>query len=140
MRRRPSSRDGGLVVCPRRTPTRGGSPMRAAPAGDHTGGQCYARRDAVAVLTAVQQQYEVLPYPPRDPERELEELRQPSLAELPRIVEALWSGQRRIDSEFRVLDAGCGTGDNTIFLAEQLRGTGAQVVALDFSSTSLEIA
>ena len=94
----------------------------------------------VAVLTAVQQQYEVLPYPPRDPERELEELRQPSLAELPRILEAIWGGRRRLDGEFRVLDAGCGTGDNTIFLAEQLRHAGGQVVALDFSSTSLEIA
>lgn len=92
------------------------------------------------VLDRVQQQYEALPYPARDPERELELLRQPSLCELPRILEVFWGGRRRIDAGFRVLDAGCGTGDNTVFLAEQLRGTGAQVVALDFSAASLEIA
>ncbi len=94
----------------------------------------------MAVLAAVRQQYEVLPYPPRDPERELEELRQPAIVELPRILEAVWGGRRQIDAAFSVLDAGCGTGDNTIFLAEQLRGTGASVTALDFSSTSLGIA
>ncbi|MSQ31551.1 MAG: class I SAM-dependent methyltransferase [Dehalococcoidia bacterium] len=94
----------------------------------------------MAVLTAVQQQYEVLPYPPRDPERELDQLRQPSLVELPRVLGVFWGGARHLDGDFRVLDAGCGTGDNTIFLAEQLRGTGAEVVALDFSSASLTIA
>lgn len=94
----------------------------------------------MAVLAQVQQQYEALPYPPRDPERELEQLRQPSLCELPRVLEVLWGGRRRLDAGFRVLDAGCGTGDNTVFLAEQLRGSGAQVVALDFSAASLAIA
>ena len=38
-----------------------------------------------------------------------------------------------------MLDAGCGTGDSTICMAEQLRGTGARVTALDFSPGSLEI-
>ena len=94
----------------------------------------------MVLLQQVQQQYETLPYPHRDPERELEQLRQPSISELPRVLEVLWGGQRSLDGGFRVLDAGCGTGDNTVFLAEQLRGTGAQVVALDFSRTSLEIA
>jgi 2-polyprenyl-3-methyl-5-hydroxy-6-metoxy-1,4-benzoquinol methylase len=91
-----------------------------------------------AVLAPVQRQYEVLPYPHRDPEQELEQLRQPTMCELPRIQGLLW-GRRRDLSGFRVLDAGCGTGDNTVFLAEQLRGTGAEIVALDFSKTSLEI-
>ena len=94
----------------------------------------------MVLLEEVQQQYETLPYPHRDPDRELEVLRQPSISELPRILEVFWGGRRTIDGTFRVLDAGCGTGDNTVFLAEQLRGTGAHVVALDFSSTSLEIA
>ena len=94
----------------------------------------------MVLLEQVQQQYETLPYPYRDAERELETLRQPSMSELPRILEVFWGGRRAINGDFRVLDAGCGTGDNTVFLAEQLRGTGAQVVALDFSSTSLEIA
>jgi SAM-dependent methyltransferase len=94
----------------------------------------------MVLLEQVQQQYETLPYPHRDPERELDLLRQPSISEIPRLLEVFWGGRRTVDGAFRVLDAGCGTGDNTIFLAEQLRGTGAQVVALDFSSASLTIA
>ncbi len=94
----------------------------------------------MVLLEQVQQQYETLPYPHRDPARELELLRQPSISELPRILEVFWGGRRAVDGNFRVLDAGCGTGDNTVFLAEQLRGTGAQIVALDFSNTSLDIA
>ena len=92
------------------------------------------------VLERVQQQYEVLPYPHRDPERELERLRQPLICELPRVNALLWAGRRRFADGFRVLDAGCGTGDNTVFLGEQLRGGGAEIVSLDFSSTSLDIA
>lgn len=92
------------------------------------------------VLERVQQQYEALPYPHRDPARELEQLRQPMVCELPRVNSLLWAGRRRYDRTFRVLDAGCGTGDNTMFLGEQLRGTGAEIVALDFSTASLAIA
>lgn len=92
------------------------------------------------VLERVQQQYEVLPYPYRDPERELEVLRQPLICEWPRVNSLLWAGRRRLDVGFRVLDAGCGTGDNTVFLGEQSRGTGAEIVSLDFSATSLGIA
>ena len=40
----------------------------------------------------------------------------------------------------RALVAGGGTGDATIFLAEQLRHTDAQVVHLDMSSASIAIA
>ena len=98
------------------------------------------RRPPMVLLEQVQQQYEALPYPHRDPERELDLLRQPSISELPRILEVLWGGNRAVDGDFRILDAGCGTGDNTVFLAEQLRGTEAQVVALDFSAASIEIA
>ncbi len=92
----------------------------------------------MTTLTRVQEQYEVLPYPHRDPERELERLFQTVLCELPRLQALAW-GRRRDLSTLRVLDAGCGTGDNTVFLAHQLQGTGAEIVALDFSSTSLEI-
>ncbi len=92
----------------------------------------------MTTLARVQEQYEVLPYPHRDPERELEMLRQTTLCELPRIQALAW-GRPRDLSGLRVLDAGCGTGDNTVFLAEQLRGTGAEIVALDFSEASLQI-
>ena len=94
----------------------------------------------MVLLEQVQQQYETLPYPPRDPDRELDLLRQPSLVEIPRVLEVLWNGRRTLNAEFQILDAGCGTGDNTIFMAEQLRGTGARITALDFSAASLEIA
>jgi len=92
----------------------------------------------MTTLARVQEQYEVLPYPQRDPERELEVLRQPTLCELPRIQSLAW-GRPRDLSTLRILDAGCGTGDNTVFLAQQLRGTGAEIVALDFSDASLQI-
>lgn len=92
----------------------------------------------MTTLTRVQEQYEVLPYPHRDPERELELLRQTTLCELPRIQALAW-GRPRDLSTLRVLDAGCGTGDNTVFLAEQLRDTRAEIVGLDFSDTSLEV-
>ncbi|MGE3962124.1 MAG: class I SAM-dependent methyltransferase [Dehalococcoidia bacterium] len=92
----------------------------------------------MTTLTRVQEQYEVLPYPHRDPERELERLLQTTLSELPRIQALAWGHPRDL-STLRVLDAGCGTGDNTVFLAHQLRGTGAEIVALDFSKTSLDI-
>ncbi|MEX2374831.1 MAG: methyltransferase [Dehalococcoidia bacterium] len=89
-------------------------------------------------LAPVQRQYEDLPYPHRDPAAEMDLLRQPTLCELPRIQSLAWSRPRDL-ATLRVLDAGCGTGDNTVFLAEQLRGTGAEIVALDFSEASLEI-
>jgi SAM-dependent methyltransferase len=87
----------------------------------------------------VHQQYESLPYPARDPETELERLLQPTMCELPRVNAMLWGGRRVYDTTFRILDAGCGTGDATVFMAEQLRGTGGRVVALDLSAASLDI-
>lgn len=92
----------------------------------------------MSTLAPVRQQYEVLPYPHRDPARELELLRQPTVCELPRLQSLAW-GRPRDLSALRVLDAGCGTGDNTVFLAEQLRGTGAEIVALDFSDAALAV-
>jgi SAM-dependent methyltransferase len=92
----------------------------------------------MTTLAPVREQYEVLPYPHRDPDRELEVLRQPTLCELPRIQSLAWARPHSLAS-LRVLDAGCGTGDNTVFLAEQLRGSGAEIVALDFSDAALAI-
>ncbi len=95
--------------------------------------------DTQAVREAVHQQYESLPYPVRDPEDELDRLLQPTMCELPRVNAMLWGGRRAPDGTFRVLDAGCGTGDATVFMAEQLRDTGARVTALDLSAASLDI-
>ena len=87
----------------------------------------------------MREQYEQLPYPPRDPRHEMRQLHAPIASELELANHVLWNGHRRIDESFRALDAGCGTGDNTIFLATQLRQGGGQVVGIDLSEASLAI-
>lgn len=89
---------------------------------------------------AVREQYEELPYPPRDPALELRELRATLPGQLKLASTVFWGGRNRLSQEFRALDAGCGTGDSAIFLAEQLRQCGGQVVGVDFSAASLAIA
>jgi SAM-dependent methyltransferase len=49
-------------------------------------------------------------------------------------------GERSFDDGFRVLVAGGGTGDGTVFLGEQLRGRRAEVVHLDISRAAMDIA
>jgi ubiquinone/menaquinone biosynthesis C-methylase UbiE len=85
-------------------------------------------------------QYEAMPYPPRDPADEHKELRRTWLDDLPMINHYCFSGEQTFANGFRVLVAGGGTGDATIFLAEQLRGTNAEIVHLDFSDPSIAIA
>lgn len=87
----------------------------------------------------VRAQYEELPYPPRDPSKEREQLRSTLLGHLNLVNHVAWGGGRRPGPGFRILDAGCGTGDNTVFLAEVLRDTGVEVVGFDLSSASLDI-
>jgi 2-polyprenyl-3-methyl-5-hydroxy-6-metoxy-1,4-benzoquinol methylase len=87
----------------------------------------------------VRDQYETYPYPPRDPARELERLHTTMLSQLRLANHALWGGCRTAGPGFRVLDAGCGTGDNTVFAAHQLRDSGAEVVGLDLSEASLSV-
>jgi len=78
------------------------------------------------MTTEVKNQYENYPYPPRNPEDEKKRLIRTTFGKLERIG---------IKPE-RVLDAGCGTGDTAIDLAEQ----GIEVIALDFSAPSIQIA
>ena len=94
----------------------------------------------MTVPDLVRSQYEVLPYPPRDPAHELRELRATLAGQLKLASTIFWGGERVSNSDFRALDAGCGTGDSAIFMAEQLRHCGAQVVGLDLSEASIEIA
>lgn len=95
---------------------------------------------AGAHLRQVRAQYEDLPYPPRDPEAERTRLIHRTADNLICLNHHCFGGARDFRQGFRVLVAGGGTGDSTIFLAEQLRDFGAEVVHLDFSAASLAVA
>ncbi|MEQ8349359.1 MAG: class I SAM-dependent methyltransferase [Sneathiellaceae bacterium] len=96
-----------------------------------------AERDA-----AVRAQYEVYPYPPRDPADERHRLVTGSPSNLPEVDHYLFAGVRDWGRPFRALFAGGGTGDGCIMLAQQLadRAVPAEVVHLDISGASQGIA
>jgi 2-polyprenyl-3-methyl-5-hydroxy-6-metoxy-1,4-benzoquinol methylase len=88
----------------------------------------------------VRDQYEAYPFPLRDPGDESKRLvviDQDSLAKLNHFC---FGGRQNFENGFRVLVAGGGTGDHTIFLAEQLRDYDASVTYIDISRSSMEIA
>lgn len=91
-------------------------------------------------VTAVRDQYEGFPYPPRDPAEELERLVETQGDFLDVVNCRCYGGKESFSRGFRALVAGCGTGDAAVFLAEQLRETDGEVVALDFSAASLATA
>ena len=91
-------------------------------------------------LPQVREQYEDFPYPPRLPEDEKKCLVTTWLDSLFMINHYCCEGAQTFANGFRVLVAGGGTGDGTIYLAEQLRNTDAEVVHLDISAGSIEIA
>ena len=91
-------------------------------------------------LPKVQSQYEALPYPPCNPQDEHQRLLLTWLEDLPMINHYCFSGKQSFSNGFRALVAGGGTGDATIFLAEQLRGTNAEIVHLDISHASIVLA
>lgn len=91
-------------------------------------------------LPEVRNQYEALPYPPCDPQDEHHRLAQTWLEDLPMINHYCFAGKQSFKNGFRALVAGGGTGDATIFLAQQLRGTNARVVHLDMSAASIALA
>jgi SAM-dependent methyltransferase len=88
-------------------------------------------------------QYEAMPYPSRDPKDEDSRLIGTWLDDLDLLNHHCFRGARDFRSGFRVLVAGGGTGDGTIFIAEQLRErgvTGARLVHLDLSAAAIRIA
>ncbi len=91
-------------------------------------------------LPKVKSQYESLPYPPRDPQDDRQRLVQTWLEDLPMINHYCFAGKQSFQNGFRALVAGGGTGDATIFLAEQLRHTNAEIVHLDMSHASMVVA
>jgi len=88
----------------------------------------------------VRAQYEDFPFPHRNPRDEARRLVVAEQDTLAKINHYCFGGRQRFDAGFRVLVAGGGTGDHTIFLAEQLRDLDAGVTYLDISQTSLEMA
>lgn len=91
-------------------------------------------------LSEVKNQYENYPYPPRDPNSEKGRLISAISSSLDIINFYCFEGKRDLTKDFRVLIPGGGTGDCTIYLAEQLRGTNAEIVYLDMSDASISIA
>jgi len=91
-------------------------------------------------LPQVRRQYEALPYPPCNPDDDYRRLARTWLEDLAMINHYCFAGRQTFRTGFRALVAGAGTGDATIFLAEQLRHTDAQVVHLDLSAASIAIA
>ncbi|MDD5010696.1 MAG: class I SAM-dependent methyltransferase [Phycisphaerae bacterium] len=91
-------------------------------------------------LPTVREQYENYPYPDRNPDDEKKRLLGTVLDPLSKINHYCFKGKRDLYSSFRALVAGGGTGDSTVFLAEQLRDTDTQIVHLDISSASIEVA
>lgn len=91
-------------------------------------------------LPQVRSQYEALPYPPCNPEDDRQRLVQTWLEDLPMINHYCFAGRQSFQGGFRALVAGGGTGDATIYLAEQLKGTNAEVVHLDMSQASIALA
>ena len=90
----------------------------------------------------VRQQYELLPYPARDPREEAQRLIEGSPSHLLEINHYLYAGARDFSQPFRALVAGGGTGDALIMLAQHLseRRCPAQIVYLDLSKASRAVA
>jgi SAM-dependent methyltransferase len=90
----------------------------------------------------VRQQYELLPYPARDPRDEAQRLIEGSPSHLLELNHYLYGGARDFTQPFRALVAGGGTGDGLIMLAQHLSDAGcpAEIVYLDLSTASRAVA
>lgn len=99
-----------------------------------------SKSDKFNGLLNVKDHYEDYPYPYRDPNDENKRLLEIIGESLIEINHWCFKGKKDFKSNFRVLIAGGGTGDAVIFFAHQLRNTNAEVVYLDFSQASMEVA
>lgn len=90
-------------------------------------------------VVSTREQYEQFPYPPRDPADERHRLLEAQIDRLPLINFYCFRGQAGFAGA-RVLVAGGGTGDATIYLAEQLLQVNGEVVYVDISESSMQVA
>jgi len=97
-------------------------------------------RSGQALFGAERRHYESLPFPPRDPEAERYVLKVSTPDILAKMNQYCFGGGRDFTRPFRVLVAGCGTGDSAVWLGWQLKDTRAEIVALDLSEASLDVA
>ena len=92
-------------------------------------------------LAGVQDHYLDYPYPYRDPEDEKKRLLQIHGEYLGEINHWLFKGKETFKNKFRILIAGGGTGDSSTFFGAQFKNIpNAEIVYLDFSKNSMEIA
>ncbi|MBN8543824.1 MAG: class I SAM-dependent methyltransferase [Alphaproteobacteria bacterium] len=96
--------------------------------------------DDTNYLRQVREQYENYPYPPVNPQNEKHKFTMPVTEAFDHLNHACFGGRRDFRKQFRSLVAGGGTGDSAIALAEQLRGTGNEVVYIDMSEASMKVA
>ena len=99
-----------------------------------------ALTDDANYLRGVRKQYEQYPYPPRDPAAEKTTFRYSRTCSTDCLNYYHYEGKRDFTKGFRALIAGGGTGDSTIFLGEQFRGLDAEIVHIDLSARSLQVA
>jgi len=88
----------------------------------------------------VREQYEKYPFPLRDPEEERKRLHVCALDMPAKLNHYCYAGRQSFNDEFRVLVAGGGAGDTTIYLGEALRGRNVEIVHVDISTSSIAIA
>ncbi|HJD56092.1 MAG TPA: class I SAM-dependent methyltransferase [Rickettsia endosymbiont of Pyrocoelia pectoralis] len=92
-------------------------------------------------LAEVQEHYQDYPYPFRDPNQEKDRLLAICGEFLGELNHFLYKGKENFNNGFRCLIAGGGTGDSTIYMAEQLKNKkNAEIIYLDFSKPSMEVA
>jgi ubiquinone/menaquinone biosynthesis C-methylase UbiE len=80
------------------------------------------------------QQYARFPYPPYDPYLEAQRFNVTRLDKLDKVSAYCFNGELDPRQGMQVLVAGGGTGEATVFLAEQLRHTPSEVVHVDVRS------
>lgn len=90
-------------------------------------------------LPAVREQYEAYPFPPRDPQEERSRLIDGYVDQAGLVNHYCFAGRQSFE-KVRILIAGGGTGDATIFWAEQLRDKNSEVVHVDISEAAIAVA
>ncbi|MFK8040340.1 MAG: class I SAM-dependent methyltransferase [Rickettsiaceae bacterium] len=106
----------------------------------HSKGKDSEKYPGLVDLPKVREHYQDYPYPGRNPEDEKKRLLQLGGEYIGELNHWLYNGKEDFQSNFRLLVAAGGTGDAIIYFAEQLKNTNAELVYLDFSKASIEIA